>query len=186
MVRCFLAAKIGEPIVAQVSALIPQLGGASLKLVNPENYHFTLKFLGERSQEEISTLSTLLPQALKAHTLFQATAAGVGAFPSPDHIKVIWVGMSEGKEQYIQLQKAIENSLANLNIKKEREYIPHLTIARVKEVFDKGKLQQFLQANSSTNFGRFQVDSISLMKSELTPEGPLYSDLKTFLFPKTH
>jgi len=89
---------------------------------------------------------------------------------------------------YISLQKSVEEALlsqdlGSLHIRKEASYIPHLTIARVRAVHDRKKVAQFFKETASLNFGTFEINSISLMQSTLTPQGPIYSDLKKFLLP---
>ena len=183
MPRCFLSVKIPEEISSSISKIIPRLAGANLKIMPPQNYHFTLKFLGDRTEHELATLTDLLQPTLQSHPAFQATAHSTGAFPSKERPRIIWVGLSEGRNTYVSLQKSVEDALSPLQIRKESSYVPHLTIARVKAVYDRKKFAQFFENTTTQQFGTFQINSISLMKSVLTPQGPTYSDLKKFLLP---
>lgn len=179
--RTFLAVPIPEEVRAKVSELIPNLQGGNFKIVKPENYHLTLKFLGEKTDPEINQIKEVLTPITNK---FQATLSGLGAFPSPNYVKVIWAGLGDGKENYIGLQKEVDSLLSKLpqqNIRPERDYTPHLTVARVKMVSDKAAVQAFL----STKFSSppFQIDKIQLMKSELAPGGPVYTELFSIQLP---
>ena len=176
--RAFLAVPVPKSAKGAVSALIPALAGGSLKIVRPENYHLTLKFLGEKGDGEINQIKEALTYQTKK---FTAALSGLGAFPSPQHIRVIWAGIGEGKEQYIRLQKETDTLLAPLQIRQERDYVPHLTIARVKTITDKQALQNFLQTRLTSP--QFQIDSIHMMMSELTPQGPIYTKLFSIPLP---
>lgn len=173
--RTFLAVPVPEEVREQVSQLISKLQGGNFKIVKPENYHLTLKFLGEKSDEEINQIKSILKPTTQK---FNATLSGLGAFPSKDYIKVLWIGLGEGKEEYIQLNQEVDSILSQLNIRKEQDYTPHLTIARVKNVTDKETLQNFLKAPIQSE--PFEINSIDMMKSELTPQSPVY----TLLFQK--
>ena len=173
--RTFLAVPIPEEVRTEVSKLIPKLSGGNFKIVRPENYHLTLKFLGEKSDEEINQIKEAIKPTTKK---FQAALAGLGAFPPSQYIKVIWAGLGEGRENYVQLQKEVDqllSQLTQLNIRPEKDYTPHLTIARVKAVSDREAMQKFLATPLSSD--PFQISQIDMMKSELTPEGPIYTRL---------
>jgi len=176
--RTFLAVPIPDPIREAVSQLVPKLQGGNFKIVKPENYHLTLKFLGEKTDEEVNQIKSILKPTTPK---FQATLSNLGAFPSPQYIKVLWVGLGEGKQNYIDLSKETDQQLSQLNIRKERDYTPHLTIARVRTVSDKEALQTFLQTPFQSD--PFQINTIDMMKSELTPTGPIYTKLFSVPLP---
>lgn len=185
--RTFLAVPIPEEVRKAASALINNLQGGNFKIVKPENYHLTLKFLGERTDEEVNAIKEALTPTTNA---FTAALSGLGAFPSLQHIKVIWVGLGQGKQEYINLFKEADTQLTqtpqlkSLNIRPERDYTPHLTIARVRTVSDKEALQKFLSAPFISE--PFQITEIHMMKSELAPEGPTYTKLFTLPLPNNN
>ena len=107
---------------------------------------------------------------------FEISLKGLGVFPKPSYVRVIWVGVENGADRIEELHGRIESGINPLGFSSEKEFSSHLTIARVRSI-DKAKLMEILDKNSKTEFGSFPADRIDLMKSELTPSGPMYSVL---------
>jgi 2'-5' RNA ligase len=103
---------------------------------------------------------------------------GTGVFPDQKYMRVAWIGIKNG-EQIGKIANKIEEQVSKLGFEKEnREFSVHLTIGRVKSAKNKEKLLQVIEKYKDTNFGNYNVDSIKLKKSELTPKGPIYTTLK--------
>lgn len=177
--RCFLAVQVPEEAKEKISELIPSLQGGAFKIVPQQNMHLTMKFLSELDDALLEKVKQAVAPAAARHSPFQATLQGVGAFPSENYIKVLWVGITP-KADYVSLQKEIDLSLKPIGFRPERDYRPHLTIARVREVSDKPKLQQFISSHKTSPFGPVQVSSVSLMQSQLGKGAPVYSELEIF------
>ncbi len=169
--RCFLAVPISEEVRKKIVEFQHSLPDG-LKLVEPENLHLTCKFLGNVSEVELQEIK----KKLSLNGAFELVLKGVGVFPNRNYIRVIWVGAEE-PEKYIELQKKIDEQLASVGFKKEREYIPHLTLARVRR-----KLEDisFLEKNKEKVFGTVQVGHVDLMESKLGPGGPTYTKVAEF------
>jgi len=100
---------------------------------------------------------------------FDISLKEIGAFPTRKKAKVLWIGIDKGKENLVELFSIIENKVAAIGFKKEdRKFHPHITFARVK----KGKYS--LPEGIDFSFDPFPVNEISLFKSTLTPNGPIY------------
>jgi 2'-5' RNA ligase len=151
-----------------------------LKLVERENLHMTLKFLGEVSQEEgkIEKILSALEETIPKIGNFSISLKSLGVFPSLNYVRVIWVGVEKGNEEVKKLQKTIDEKLKSFGFKEDRRFHPHFTLARVKWINDKENLKKILEKYKKEEFGRFEVDSIEIMKSELTKKGPIYTLLK--------
>ena len=147
---------------------------AKIKKVNA--FHLTLKFLGEVFEEDLPKIK----EALKNIKFkpFKKKLTDIGYFPSESFIKVVWVGFKP-KEQLIQLQQQIENALDEFNIRKDFEFVPHLTLARVSFMNDLAKFKQHIH-KIQTKHTDVDVTEFKLIKSTLTTEGPTYEDLKIF------
>jgi 2'-5' RNA ligase len=93
----------------------------------------------------------------------------------------VWVGLSGDLDKLSRLQQQIEANMAILGYPEEgREFTPHLTLARVRYQPPPGELQKFTQLLSSIrvlNTGKIEVKAVNLMKSQLTPQGAIYSKL---------
>ena len=176
-VRCFIAVKFPEKIVKEIEKLQKELGEKNFfigKFTKPENLHLTLKFLGEINEKIVEDVRQKLKnvKALK----FGAGLGGVGVF-SPKFIRIIWVKIT-GKE-ICELQKQIDGVLGEL-FESENRFMSHLTIARVKKVRNK---ERFLDDVGKINFNKeeFDVNKFYLMKSELKPDGPVYSVIEEYV-----
>ena len=176
--RAFIAIDIGSfPKLAELNSAINK-SGASVKLVEPENIHITLKFLGDTEKALIEEIESILKEAVEGVDPFEIQLRGTGVFPNPNYIKVVWIGIEKG-EKIGKIAQKIDESLSRLRFKKEkRGFSPHLTVARVKSAKNKDKLLQTIKKYKDVEFANISVNSIKLMKSELTPKGPIYTVLK--------
>lgn len=153
---------------------------ADLKLVKPENIHLTLKFLGDVSENKLASVKEKLRETEKPEP-FQAEVRGLGVFPNPNYIKVIWAGVGKNSEKIGYIKNQVEKKMKELNFSEEdREFTPHFTIARMKSGRGKNKINSIDENNSETEYGTIEVEKIKLKESELTPQGPIYSDIEKF------
>lgn len=177
--RCFIAVAVPEPLkdkILEVQGKIKQ-SGSDLKLVEKENLHFTIKFLGEITEKEIDDVKEFL-SSLK-ESAFEISIKGLGVFPTKDYIRVIWLGVDKNKEFFLNLIKKINKDLNKIR-KDKKETEAHLTIARVKTARNKEKLRALITNLKDTEIGKMKIESLHLMASELTPEGPIYKELAKF------
>ena len=152
--------------------------GADLKLVEPENVHITLKFLGDTEETLVDEIEKIMNNAVKDASTFNIQLKGAGVFPNQNYIKVVWVGIEHG-DPIATIAQEIDEKLSKFGFKKEeRKFSPHLTIARVKTSRNKDKLLQIIEKYRDVEFTDMKVDSIKLKKSDLTPKGPIYTTLK--------
>jgi len=152
--------------------------GADVKLVEPDNVHITLKFLGDTEETLLDEIEKIMNNAVKEISPFNIQLKGTGVFPNQNYIKVVWMGIEHG-DPIATIAHEIDGQLSKLGFEKEkREFSPHLTIARVKTSRNKDKLLQIIEKYRDIEFTDMKVDSIKLKKSDLTPKGPIYTTLK--------
>ena len=175
--RLFIAIDLNEEVRGNIKAVQRKLGHEGLKLVEPENLHLTLKFLGEVPESDLHKIESSISDSVKGLNEFKLSFHGVGYFGSERFMKVIWAGVDSGKEQFISLARSLEERLSFVR-KEEREPSPHLTIARVNSTSP--KLAHEIASLKGVKLGEIRVKEISLKKSVLTPQGPIYSDVKAF------
>jgi|TARA_B100001964_G_scaffold245071_1_gene329674 2'-5' RNA ligase len=175
--RLFIAIKIPEDIKEYISELQKQIDTANNKisLVNKDNIHLTLKFLGEVQPNDIETIKESLNNV--KFKSFSVHLNDVDVFPNENYIRVIWIGL-EPEENILELQKNIDESLKSL-FRKEKDFKPHLTLARVKYIEDKNNFINKLK-NIKIENKKIDISNFRLVKSTLTPEGPVYEDLEVF------
>jgi len=178
--RSFIAIDIDESLKNKIVDIQNNIGSKYLKIkfVEPENLHFTLKFLGEIEEKNIEDIYKILQKNLENYKSFEIDLKGLGAFPSFSYIRVLWIGIQDESNSLINIADGLNIDLRKSGFKKEKKLIPHLTIGRVKFVKDKEKISQILKELQNVKIGKMVVDRILIKKSVLTSKGPIYSDLK--------
>jgi len=183
-VRCFIAIELPEEVKAglrDIQAKLKSGGSAPVKWVDPYSVHLTLKFLGGVDAAKISPIAAAMDEAARGIAPFSLKVEGLGAFPNLRRVQVVWVGVSGEVDRLADLQQRLENNLAQLGFAPEnRRFTPHLTLARVRDRASLAEREGLGQLIAGTEFGAassFPVKEVSLMKSQLTREGALYSRL---------
>ena len=151
--------------------------GVDLKLVKMENLHFTLKFLGNISEERISVIEESITAALLGQKSFSLSLRGMGTFSNKDRITVVWIGVVDSP--LALLMKKISQKL-EFERKKEGEDAPHLTIARVKSGKNPQWLKEIISEYKFKEFGTMVVEKVVLYESELGKEGAKYRVVREF------
>lgn len=179
--RVFLAVDVDRRLSYKIQKIQKDLikTDAPLKLVDSENLHFTFKFFGEINPNQIKQITNITEGKLENYQAFPLHIKGTGVFPHPGYMRVLWLGI-EDPAKFSELQKDLDEEFANMGFKKERSYTPHLTIARVKGAHNKEFLADKIHELQDIEIGKMDVDKLVLKKSELTPVGPIYTDLHEF------
>jgi RNA 2',3'-cyclic 3'-phosphodiesterase len=155
--------------------------GADVKLVEPENIHITVKFLGDTDETYIDVIEQSIKESVLSIKPFLITLEGTGVFPNQNYIKVIWIGITDNGN-IETIARAIDEKLKPLGFKKEsRGFSPHLTVGRVKTAINKDQLLKVIGNYNTVEFTIQNIQSITLKKSELTPNGPIYTTLREVL-----
>jgi 2'-5' RNA ligase len=185
-VRCFIAIELPDGVKRGLRELQAQLKAASLapvKWVDPENIHLTLKFLGNVAAGRLDKIGQAMTEAVQGTSSFSLEVKELGVFPNPKRVQIVWVGVSGETEKLAILQQRIESGLEKLGFPSEnRRFTPHLTLARLRDRATPQEREKLGQTIAETEFaaaGSFTVNSVKLMKSQLTPEGPIYSQLSS-------
>lgn len=179
--RLFIAIEIPEEIKDYLCEMQQEIGGSrdnsknKISLVTKDNMHLTLKFLGEVQPNRLDDIKNNLKKI--TFEPFSIVLDNIGVFPSEDYIRVVWVGLKP-EEPVLELQKNIDETIKK-RFKKEKGFKPHLTIARVKYIEDKKQFIDKLKQIKAYN-KKIEVNNFKLVKSTLTPKGPIYGDLGIF------
>ena len=180
MPRAFIAIDIDEAVRQKLVAAQEQLEatGAQLKLVEPPNIHVTMKFLGEVPEDKIGAIADAIRKASAGTKQFDIDVRGIGVFPNLRYIRVVWAGVGKGRDEVTSIQRKIDRELGPLGFRPERDFVPHLTIARVKTIKQKERLVAFIREMANAEFGVTRAQAVELKQSKLTPKGPIYSTLE--------
>jgi 2'-5' RNA ligase len=185
-IRSFIAIELPDEVKSALDQLQAQLKTGKqlpVKWVDPYSIHLTLKFLGNIDVNKVREITAAMEAAAQGISPFKLEVKDLGVFPNLKRVRVVWVGVSGEVAQLSQLQQRIESNLAPLGFAREsRSFTPHLTLARVREQASPDEQQSFGELIASTKFEAvygFDVDSINLMKSQLTREGAIYSRISS-------
>ncbi|MCZ7358388.1 MAG: RNA 2',3'-cyclic phosphodiesterase [Candidatus Methanoperedens sp.] len=173
MTRTFIAVELPERLIPDIEKIESILKAPSIKLVEPKLVHITLKFLGDISEDRVEPIVSAL-SGINCEP-FEARIKGIGVFPKPSYIKVIWLG-TEGN--FDLLHKEVERVLFPFKFEKDRNFSAHATLARVKFPGEKSEILEKIKKLGEVDLGTMKVDSLSLKKSTLTPKGPIYETLR--------
>ncbi|MBI2629916.1 RNA 2',3'-cyclic phosphodiesterase [Candidatus Pacearchaeota archaeon] len=172
--RVFISIDIPEKLKKEIALLQKQIysqGFFEGKITEPENLHLTLKFIGEITDSQLIQIKERLKKVKLKQ--FKARLGSLGVFTN-DLIKIIWIKM-EG-DGIFELQNKIDSCLSDI-FKKEKRFMSHLTIARVKKVKNKPELLNLLGYEMNKEF---PVAEFNLKNSELTPTKPIYTILEKY------
>jgi len=148
---------------------------ADLKIVKPGLLHVTLKFLGDTEESLADEISARIRESTEGVNRFKIRLQGMGAFPSMSNIRVVWVGIDDGK-LLGEIAQRLDSRLSDLGFERDKKgFVPHITLARTRTPRNIANVQEILRTNAASDYGEYPVDSILLKKSVLGPHGPTYS-----------
>jgi 2'-5' RNA ligase len=185
LLRTFIAVELDDnarqALGTVLDELKPRAPKGSVRWVNPDSVHLTLKFLGDTPAKRIAEIEAALAEACAPFPAFAFVIEGRGCFPNFRRPNIVWVAVRDRGKALAHLQEAIEAKIAPLGWPTEkRPFQPHLTLGRVNR--DGGPE---VQAAVGAAVEAFEVDTIatvpvagvSLMQSELRPGGSVYTRL---------
>jgi len=183
-IRSFIAIELPEEAKEGLARLRKELERDEhkfVKWVDPGGIHLTLKFLGNIPSKRVTEITEAIKEAAQGISPFHLEISGLGAFPSIRQARVLWVGIGGEVDKLSRLQKNIDSALAALGFaKEERPFVPHLTLARIREGASPPERRSFGELVGSTTFEdkyHVEVEAIRLMRSQLTPAGAIYTCL---------
>ncbi|MDX1934510.1 MAG: RNA 2',3'-cyclic phosphodiesterase [Capsulimonadales bacterium] len=196
--RLFVAVPVTEEIkdalrTAQVHlATLAEGTGVRVRWVEPENYHLTVAFLGELTENVVPDLSDACAAIAAGTPAFRVAIAGLSVFPKPrgkmsSEIKTIWVGLTTGSEAWRELARRAEPWFVPFGAAREGGLVPHITLGRVKSERnassgDHAALRAALERESSAPFGSQIADRLTLIESKLDPRGATYREINHWTF----
>ena len=183
ILRTFIAIELAAPLQESLKDIQDELmnSGADVKWVKPDNIHLTLKFLGDVSAERIDSLIGIIDEVVSNEKSFTFRMTHIGAFPKPEHPKIIWAGITLGKENIERIVSGLEERLQSIGFeKKARDFFAHVTLGRVRSCANRLALSESLQNFSFPQGLTQKAKQTILFKSTLTPDGPIYKALMRF------
>lgn len=184
--RLFLAIKVKpSPEFSKTISLLKNNTQRDLiNWIHEDHYHITLKFIGKTAVPRIEPMIKAFAHALKSSLAFELNIEKTGVFGSRYSPKVLWFGLDNIQEVQ-KLKKKIDNSLKPFGFKKDHQnFIPHLTIARIKKVKDIHFFQKLIASVEAKQIQHLEVEEVILYESILRSKGAEYHIIERFLLQK--
>jgi 2'-5' RNA ligase len=183
-VRSFIAVELPDEVRKEIGKLQDSLKTGRqdfVKWVSPDSIHLTLKFLGDIATDKVDEIIAAVEDSVAGIAPFTLHMDGLGVFPGLKRIQVVWVGLTGDIDNLRRIQKNIEENLFVLGYpEEEREFTPHMTLGRVRFQPPPEEQQKFVHLLTAAVFSsayNINVASVTLMKSQLTPKGAIYTKL---------
>ncbi len=182
-VRSFIAIELPEDLKTELGRLQAKLkiDRPRIKWVSPDGIHLTLKFLGDVDTSQVAGIIQAMTEAVRGINPFDLNIGPLGMFPNPQRVQVVWIGLDGELDTLGSLYHNLEVRMAMVGFPQEkREFKPHLTLARIgDEVLpdDRKHFGNFVASSKADIVYTLKAKGLSLMKSQLTPRGAIYTRL---------
>jgi 2'-5' RNA ligase len=184
-IRTFIAVELDREIRTGLGHLQARLGKQvplrTVRWVQPDGIHLTLKFLGDTPLDSVDQVKMALAQAAAEAGPFAFSVEALGCFPNARQPRVIWVGLKEPAGVLTRLRDAVESHVAPLGFPTEkRPFSPHLTLGRVQRYASRSEVAEIgelVVATSVGIIGQMTATAVSYIRSDLRPTGAVYTTL---------
>nr|CBX31145.1 hypothetical protein N47_E46570 [uncultured Desulfobacterium sp.] len=179
-IRAFIALKLPDNILSFINKIQKNLKqyGFPVRWVKPENIHLTLKFFGNIDKSDLSDIKAALNECSGCYSALNLFAKGIDVFPSIMRPRIMWVGVLGDTSLLLSLQNTLDKRLEESGFKKdEKPFKGHLTMGRFKDKVNNEKLIEILRKYQNVDPEAFAAKEIVLFKSDLKPQGPVYTEL---------
>ena len=181
LLRTFLSVPVPSEIVRLQKELktVVNNDGAIVNWVRNDNIHLTLKFIGDTPEDDVDQIGHTIKDITGSTQSMQFKISGTGCFPKKERPRILWLGIDG---DLIPLQTLVTKINEELDIlgypKEEKNYIPHLTLARIKyPQKHTPDISSFLDTVYEPI--QLQINKIHFMRSELFFKGSVYTILET-------
>jgi len=185
--RLFVAIALPEPVRAEIIRTQQELRrlapGDAVRWTRPEQFHLTLRFLGNVSGDAVDGLQQSVAAVCRKASPLALSAQGVGFFPNPRSPRVIWVGVKDPGNRLIDFQTRIEAAVAPFSPEGgEKNFTGHVTLGRLKSPRpgDVQGLSAAAQWFDAKTFGEWTAQQVEIIRSELSAGGARYTPLAVF------
>lgn len=177
MPRVFSAIEIEDENILKELAYVRDTINLGFNPVKTKKMHLTLEFFQNLNTDDLEKYKQKLSSTNFGK--FSTNIKGISSFPSQDHIRVVWAGLSEEK-QIRELYKIISHH--QLNSSNKHNFKPHITLLRVNNINirRKKRLKTNIREFQNHKFGELTIDKIKLFESKKTSQGSKYQELESF------
>ncbi len=182
--RLFIAITVPETVKGEVdraqAGLRRALPEKAIRWTPREQFHLTLRFLGNVESQRTGELSQALGDVCSGFAPIRLRAAGIGFFPNARRPRVLWVGLDEPSGELKKLQQAIQSAVQGFTLEEpEKRFVGHVTLGRVKELrrSEADALAKAAFGMEERVFGEWTTTEVEIMRSQLSPKGARHTVL---------
>ena len=182
MKRVFIAIKInpGKDLADFIASLKSDLKDERISWTEKENIHITLAFLGDTEELMLGKVKDMLKRTCPMEEPFSILLRGAGVFKSFSDPRILWAGI-ENSEKLVSLQGVIRTGLSESGISvEERQFTPHLTLGRIRNIMNKEKLRSIIESNSGKEWQTVNVNEVTFYESILMQTGAVYRPMEIY------
>ncbi|MCI4335750.1 MAG: RNA 2',3'-cyclic phosphodiesterase [Thermoplasmata archaeon] len=140
--------------------------------------HLTLAFLESVEDSRASELVEAGGEAVVEQPSFSVTLGGVGAFPSPERPRVVFLSVVQGEGELKEMATRLRAGLARRRFTFDRKaFQPHLTILRVRRPADLARARALLEPGTAAPIAAWTVDELLVKSSVLGHGGAVHSTI---------
>ncbi len=175
-IRAFIALELSEDVKENIAALSSKLSKLDVSLVAKEKMHITMFFFESISSQRLNLVKNVIEEI--DTPAFELSVKGTSAFTERVP-RVIFADIGEGKENVMELYESMKPKIEDLGIYVEqRDFTPHITIGRARRPDrEKDEILAFVSEHSDYDIGSYTCRRIKLMRSDLTSDGPVYTEI---------
>jgi 2'-5' RNA ligase len=182
--RLFVAISLPDAVTDEVEKAQRQLRdafpGKLVRWTKREQFHLTLKFLGDVPESRVPELVSSLRESCMPFSELPLRAERIGFFPDARFPRVMWVGVHDENNVLSQLQSAIEDAVKGFTAERpEKRFTGHVTLGRIPNIQrrETEALAKLTSGMSGQFFGQWVTDKVELIRSELSSSGSRYTTL---------
>ncbi len=188
MIRTFIALEMNETLQRHLEGVIRQVAQVlpAIHWVNPESIHLTLAFLGELTDRQLAEAMQAAESAALQESVFSYCLSRPGVFGSVRQPRIVWMGIEETSGTLLHLHRTLNRELEQRGFEVDkRPFSPHLTLARIKAPLNPDEQETLHSLLTGKQQGIisshiYQVQHVSVMKSELLRTGARYTCLREY------
>ena len=185
--RLFVAIPVADAVREEMlrvqRGLQPLASRGVIRWTKPEQFHLTLRFLGDVASDRVTDLRESLRVVCSGTPPLHLRAQGVGFFPNARSPRVMWIGITDGENRLGDLQRKIEAAVRPFTAEQGGErFAGHVTLGRCKQSspLEIKALAGHAETMKTRMFGEWTAPEIELIRSELSSTGAHYTSLATF------
>jgi len=185
-IRAFLAIEPSETVRQAMVTLQNRLKydvTGAISWARPAGIHLTLKFFGNIASADIARISAAVEPVASRFSPLDLEVQRLGLFPDSRRPRVLWLGMKGDISALKVLQEEVDLELERSGFPREdRGFRAHLTLGRIKSARGLSGLDRIMKKSEAYKAGRFRAAGLTLFRSDLTPQGAVYSKLAVYPF----